>query len=104
MAERIETGQIPRGLRSYFQEYDPAALDLEQDADLVIQRGLEFGTWEEVRWLFEQYSARRIRAFLRRRGERWLSRAAFNYWRKLLGVKKWRASPFPTRKGELWDR
>lgn len=104
MSERVKTNQIPEGLRTYFQEYDPAKLDLERDADLIVQRALEFGTWDEVRWLFETYGKQRIRTFLRERGERWLSSVTFNYWRRLLGVKSWRSSPFPTAKGELWDR
>ena len=50
---------IPAGLVPYFQEYDPAALNLQGDADLILQRTLEYGTWEEVRWLFGIYGARR---------------------------------------------
>jgi len=95
---------IPDGLRPYFQEYDPQTLDLDRDANLILQRTLEHGTWEEVRWLFGIYGAPRIRIFLQERGERLLSRVTFNYWRKLLGIQEWRRSPFPTAKGEVWDR
>ncbi len=103
MVEKMADGQIPKSLWPYFQEYDPGALDLEKDADLIIQRTLEFGAWEEVRWLFAQYGEQRLLAFLRRRGERLLSPVAFNYWRKLLGVKHWRRSPLETPKGEVWS-
>jgi len=96
--------QIPQGLWPHFQEYDPTQLDLERDADLIIQRTLEFGTWDEVRWLFATFGRQRIATFLYQRGERLLSPVTFNYWRRLLGIKKWQASPFPTAKGELWDR
>lgn len=74
------TNQIPAGLQPYFQEYDPGRLNLEKDADLIIQRALEFGTWDEVRWLFETYGSGRIRLFLRSHGERMLSPVAFHYW------------------------
>jgi hypothetical protein len=104
VAEIVENDQIPEGLHPYFQEYDLARLRLDADADLIIQRALEFGTWDEVRWLFSTYGKRRIRLFLRKRGARWLSPVTFNYWRQLLGVKSWQSSPFPTAKGELWDR
>jgi len=96
--------QIPEGLWPHFQEYDPVRLSLERDADLIIQRTLEFGTWDEVRWLFAAYGRQRIGAFLRKRGERLLPPVTFTYWRKLLGIKKWQTSPFPTAEGELWDR
>lgn len=99
----IFPAQIPTGLKPCFQEYDTAQLDIAQDANLIIQRALEFGTWEEVRWLFEVYGAKRIRLFLRQHGERWLRPVVFFYWRKLLGIRKWRQSPLPTAKGELWS-
>ena len=95
--------RLPEGLWPYFQEYDPARLDVERDADLIIQRALEFGTWDEVRWLFATYRRQRISLFVRKRGERLLSPVTFNYWRKLLGVTDWESSPFPTSKGELWE-
>lgn len=95
---------IPRDLAPYFQEYDFDALDVGRDANLIIQRTLEYGTWDEVRWLFATYGGKRVRTFVRERGERWLSRATFNYWRKLLRIKRWRRSPFPTARGELWER
>ncbi|MGC8781237.1 MAG: DUF6922 domain-containing protein [Anaerolineae bacterium] len=95
-------GEIPAGLAPYFQEYDVAALSLRDDADLILQRTLEYGTWEEVRWLFSVYGAARVRRFVREHGQRWLSKVAFNYWRKLLGVRRWRRSPLPTARGELW--
>ncbi len=95
---------IPSGLHPYFQEYEVTALDLKRDANLIIQRTLEFGTWEEIRWLFSAYGSKRVRSFLRRYGERWLRPVSFHYWRKLLRIRDWQRSPFPTIKGELWNR
>ena len=95
--------QIPIGLKPYFQEYDIAKLNITRDANLIIQRVLEFGTWDEIRWLFEIYRSKRIRLFLRTYGERWLKPVTFHYWRKLLGIRRWKKSPFPTAKGELWS-
>jgi hypothetical protein len=95
--------EIPAGLIPHFQEYDPTSLDLERDSNLVIQRTLEFGTWDEVRWLFGLYGRRKICASVRQYGERGLSPVAFNYWRKLLGIRKWRKSPFSTLRSELWN-
>jgi hypothetical protein len=101
MDERAK-GQIPIGLIPHFQEYDVASLDLLGDADLILQRTLEFGTWEEVGWLLRTYGTSRVRQFVREHGERWLSRIAFNYWRKLLRIRRWNHAPFPTTRGELW--
>ncbi len=96
------TGTIPIGLKPYFQEYDLNDLELGRDANLIIQRTLDFGTWDEIRWLFSQYGVKRIRLFLREYGERWLKPSSFNYWRKLLVVRKWKRNAYPTAKGELW--
>jgi len=96
--------KIPDGLKSYLHEYDTQTLDLDRDANLIIQRALEYGTWDEIRWLFRQYGDRRVQAFVRQHGERMLSRVTFNYWRKLFGLRRWRRSPFPTAKGQVWDR
>lgn len=97
-------GGIPAALAPHFQEYDIAALNLRGDADLILQRTLEFGTWEEVRWLFGIYGAPRVRRFVREHGERWLSAVTFNYWRKLLRIRRCQPSPLPTARGELWQR
>ena len=94
---------IPNRLKPYFQEYDTEQLDLARDANLVIQRTLEFGTWDEIHWLFQLVGARRIRLFLRQHGERLLKPVTFNYWRKLLNLRRWNTSQLPTHKGELWN-
>ena len=104
MQRTLLSPKIPAGLKPYFQEYDTAQLDFTRDANLIIQRVLEFGTWDEIRWLFETYRSKRIRLFLREHGERWLHPVIFNYWRKLLGLRKCKKSPFPVIKGELWNR
>jgi hypothetical protein len=96
--------EIPARLHPYFNEYNPARLDLERDANLIIQRTLEYGNWEEVRWLFRGYGRRRISAYVRRYGARGLSRVTFNYWRRLLGIHKWHKPPFDSLRAELWDR
>jgi hypothetical protein len=93
---------IPSGLWPHFQEYDPRLLDRDQDADLIIQRTLEHGTWEEIRWLVAAYGVERIRKFIRLRGGRLLSAATFTYWRKLLDVRRWRRAPFAREARQVW--
>lgn len=100
---RVVPSAIPVELKPYFQEYNITRLNLDRDADLIIQRTLEFGAWDELRWLFETYRGRRIRLFLRQYGERQLSPVTFNYWRKLLNIRKWKKSPFVVEGGGLWN-
>jgi len=103
MQRTSSSHQIPAALKPYFQEYDIARLDVTRDANLIIQRVLEFGTWEEIRWLFEMYRSKRIRLYLRKYGERGLKPVTFNYWCKLLDVRRRKRSPFPATSGELWN-
>ncbi len=93
--------EIPLSLQPYFQEYDLQDLQLRRDAEIILQRTLEYGDWQELRWLFQVYGRERIRRFLRQHGERWLNPVTFNYWRKLLQIRRWRPAPFG--KGELWN-
>jgi hypothetical protein len=100
--ESISSAKIPAGLKPYFQEYDLERLNIKQDANLIIQRSLEFGNWLEIRWLFSEYGADRIRLFVRQHGERLLRPVVFNYWRKLLHIRKWEKTPFSIPKGQVW--
>ena len=76
----IQPPPIPSSLQPFFQEYELADLRLRKDANLIIQRTLEYGTWDEVRWLFQAYSRQRIQRFLREHGERGVKPVTFNYW------------------------
>jgi hypothetical protein len=93
---------IPTGLAPFFQEYDLRQLDLDRDANLIMERVLEHGTWDELRWLFAVYGKAQICRFVQEHGERWLAPVTFCYWRKLLGIRRWQHSPFQTAQGEVW--
>jgi hypothetical protein len=96
-----QSQKIPSSMQPFFQDYRLAELRLRRDVNLIIQRTLEYGDWDELRWLFQVYSRRRIQRFLREHGERWLNPVTFNYWRKLLRLRRWQPAPFG--KGELWN-
>jgi hypothetical protein len=100
---KLNNPQIPTGLKPFFQEYDYSNLDINNHANLIVGRTLEYGTWEEVQWLFNVYGLDRIRSYVRQYGERGLNPVTFNYWRKLLKIRRWHRSPFPINKGELWN-
>lgn len=99
---RVKGARIPKRLGPYFQEYDFKTLNLERDANIIMQRTLEFGTIQEIQWLFRVYGKARVKQFVRELGERGLSRRGFNYWKLLLGVRTWRKSPFPVLREQLW--
>lgn len=43
---------LPSSIKPYFQEYDFSRLAVDIHAELVIERVLNYGNLEELRWLF----------------------------------------------------
>lgn len=77
-------------------------MDVDYDANTIIERTLELGTWEELHWLFPHYGVPRIIEYLKQPGERRLSNITFQYWRKLLEMKDYRRAPFAEIREEAW--
>jgi hypothetical protein len=78
---------LPADLAWLFPEYDLARLDPEQDSAIFIERVLERGSWEQVRWLFAHYGERRVADWLREHGFRLLSKRSFALWCLALDVQ-----------------
>jgi len=94
--------KIIKTIAPYFQEYDFSSLDTEKDGELIIGRTLEFGTREELKWLFKTYGSRRITEFVKTRGYRVLSKRGFNYWRIVLKIRRYKKPDWLTDKYSLW--
>lgn len=77
---------LPRGLTAAFQEYDVDRIDLERDADLVVERTLAYGDRHEIRWLYQRYGRDRIVAWPKRMGARRLPLRRFNLWCVIFGL------------------
>lgn len=58
--EKATKENMPRR-RSLFWDVDPATVDPDKHAKYVIERILDFGRDEEVRWMWRYYSAALIR-------------------------------------------
>ncbi len=94
--------KIPASLERLFQEYEFKNVDVNSYANTIIERTLELGTWEELHWLFHYYGLQRIIEYLKRFGDRRLSKITFNYWRKLLEIKEYRHAPFEEIRADIW--
>lgn len=93
---------IPKSFARFFQEYDFESIDVNLHANTIIERTLEYGTWEELHWVFHHYGVPRIIEYLRQLGDRRLSKITFNYWRKLLQIREYRRAPFGEIREEVW--
>jgi len=93
---------IPPSLARFFQEYDFGSMDVQLHANTIIERTLEMGTWAELHWLFHHYGVSRIIEYLKRLGDRRLSKMTFNYWIKLLNITEFREAPFAAIRNDIW--
>ena len=51
---------LPNFLQSALWSYDLKKLNKEKDKNLIITHILNYGNWEQVCWLFENYSKKEI--------------------------------------------
>jgi len=72
-----------------FPEYRFESMDAATHESVIIERVFGWGTWPELRWLFDHYGETRIGNWLRRHGFRLLSRRSFALWRLVLGVEEY---------------
>lgn len=96
---------LPESTAWLFPEYAFDKMDDEGYANVIIERILERGSWAELRWLFDRYRQRRVTAWLRQHGFRRLSPRSFDYWRWVLGVKRFKTPPWGAEaKSVFWDQ
>lgn len=76
----MEKHPIPERTKLRFPEYDPKQLNLRDFKTLLIERILDSGTREEVRWLFSCYRREDIVDYLKTQGQRRLSNASLSFW------------------------
>ena len=100
----LAANQLPADAAWLFPEYDFESMSLEEHRGVIIERVLERGTWEQVRWLFATYGEDAVAEWVRRHGFRLLSRRSFALWRLVLGVADYVAPDWAVeaRKEEAW--
>lgn len=77
---------IPVNFHSLFWDVDPSTIDLLRHEDFVIERFLEYGTWENITWLRLTYSDERIVQFLKTKAYRIRSKKTLNFWQQMLCI------------------
>lgn len=86
--ERIDT---PPDMAWLFPEYNFTEMALDTHQGIVMERVLERGSWEQVRWLFTTYGEAAIANWVRKHGFRLLSRRSFALWRLALDIETYEA-------------
>ncbi len=78
---------LPTALNSLFWDVAPDAVDVVAHRDFVLDRVLEYGGIEAVRWAEKHYSQDGLRDYFQARGERRLSAKTRAFWRIRLGLE-----------------
>jgi len=78
--------KIPPRMKWLFWSYDIKSLDPKKDKDYIITQTLNYGTWEDLRWLFRTYSEKEIKEVVKhpRRGV-WFEKV-LNLWSILFNI------------------
>lgn len=77
---------IPPSLAPFFQEYDITRLNPETDSFTIIERTLQFGNREEIRWLFKICSHEQIADWVKQFGKDRLPQPHLTFWKILLEI------------------
>lgn len=102
----METEQIHLPVDSawLFPEYAFEDIDLKTHRGVIIERILERGSWEQIRWLFRRYGEERVASWVQQHGFRLLSKRSFAFWRLVLKITDFQAPDWAiqAREAEAW--
>jgi hypothetical protein len=87
----LERPHMPPDMAWLFPEYDFAEMDLQTYQGVIIERVLERGSWEQVKWLFATYGETAVARWVQKHGFRLLSKRSFALWRLALDVETYEA-------------
>jgi hypothetical protein len=94
-------GRLPADTAWLFPEYDCKQMDLKHHQGVIIERILERGTWEQIRWLFATYGEEQVATWVQRHGFRLLSKRSFALWRLALGIVDYKAPEWAVAAKEM---
>jgi hypothetical protein len=79
--------KLPSGVKACLWSFDPSAIDLQRDRELIITQVLNYGLWRDVQWLLKTYPRRTIAAVLKNpsRGS-WLP-DVLGFWTSLWDIR-----------------
>ena len=100
----LAANDLPADADWLFPEYDFETMDPESHRGVIIERILERGTWQQLRWLFATYGEDKVADWVRQHGFRLLSRRSFSLWRLALDVTEYQAPEWAiaAKKMEAW--
>ena len=79
--------KIPKKMKWLFWSYNIDSLDLRKDKDYIIVQTLNYGTWEDVKWLFRVYSEKEVIKVIKTPSRGLWFEKVLNFWLKIFDIK-----------------
>lgn len=96
----LAENQLPFDSAWLFPEYDFEAISLRDHRGVIIERILERGSWEQIRWLFNTFGEELVAKWVKEHGFRLLSKRSFALWRLTLGITDYKAPQWAAKAKE----
>jgi len=79
--------KIPKKMKWLFWSYDIKSLDLKEDKDYIITQVLNYGTWEDLQWLFRAYPKKEISEMVKNPGRGLWFEKVLNFWTTIFNIR-----------------
>lgn len=78
---------IPPSVQKLLWEYSTDAFSAGEGWEsAIIERVMQRGCWDDMRWLLQTFDRQRLRTFLERRGRRALAPRELRFWARICEV------------------
>ncbi len=97
--------ELPPLLRDLFWDYDFAALNWQDDRDLITMRVLASGSWDAVTWVRSRLRDHALREWIEQHQGRGLSPQQLRFWELILGLRHRQVNIWLAREErQIWDK
>jgi len=79
--------KIPLKMKWLFWSYDVKSLDLKKDKDYIITQTLNYGSWEDLKWLYKVYSEKEIKEVIKNPSRGLWFEKVLNFWLTIFNIK-----------------
>ena len=90
-APKSQQYPMPPDMAWLFPEYAFAEMTPQTHQGVIIERVLERGSWQQVKWLFAAYGETTVARWVSKHGFRLLSKRSFALWRLALDIETYDA-------------
>ena len=83
----MEKTKVPFELKKFFLDVEFEKIDLQKDRNFILERLLNYGTFETFSWIFSTFTNDEVVNLLNTKGLHSLSKNSFCFWKKLAEEK-----------------